>query len=135
MKINLDCVRDVLIYLEENQAYDKDMILEEIEIETLYGDLDQHRNEDILYSCRMLNEAGLIKFYTFGSDDSLYYAHIESITYKGHEFLESIKPVPVFEKVKTIAKQIGTKSLKGITQIAGNALTAYISSKLGGTGQ
>lgn len=54
MKLNKDCVRDVLLYLEEHLGYDDRLDASSIKIEP-------YTYEEILYTISLLSEAGYIK--------------------------------------------------------------------------
>ena len=54
MKLNKDCVREVLIYLEEHLGYNDHLDASTIQI-------DPYTSEEILYTISLLSEAGYIK--------------------------------------------------------------------------
>lgn len=143
MKLNYDCIRDVLLELEEN------LTIEEISYDLGKGKetkfefsfinidrlaelerLKKYSKKDIFYSINKLEEAGYIIADSIPGDDSLNYL-ICDITYAGHEFLQSIKPETVWDDVKNITSKVGTISIPIISSIASNVLTQIISRTIG----
>lgn len=126
MKLNPDCVRDVLLELEK-QEYDT-----RIHINDLTKNLTQYSAEDVKYSCLKLFEGG----YIYGKSTLVGNKHIPlvddifDITYKGHEFLNTIRPVSRWNKLKSIGITAGSFSLKLIndvgTKLALSEITEFI---------
>lgn len=121
MKLNLDCMRDVLLFLEE-APFQKEMSLGEI-TSALAKD---HSFEDIAYSVQKLSEAGYIvakiKSYVTGST----IISVQDITYNGHQFLANIRTNKVWSATKSVMGKIGSTSIHAATQIATSVVTELI---------
>ena len=52
MKLNPDCVRSVLLYLEENQLMDDKGLINPIYSSKLPDKLTKYKNSDVLYSIK-----------------------------------------------------------------------------------
>lgn len=136
MKLNYDCVRDVLLALEENLTIEVDedgcysfntLFSEEIcELDSL----SKYSKQDIIYAIIKLYEAGYINASTMSADE-LTDCIISDITYDGHEFLQSIKSDPVWDKVKRVADKVGSISIPIISSIASQVLSKLITSAIG----
>ena len=90
MKLNHDCVRDVLLYLEDNL----DLGLKIKFSSTTNNELNsKYSNTDIFYTSLKLLEAGFInaKAYDTVQPSGPIVIEIASITYNGHLFLDSIR--------------------------------------------
>lgn len=131
MKLNPDCMRDILFYLEEHLTISEDLEFERI---SMY-DLTQHLNysiQEIANTLIVLDEAGyIIAARDYGSD-RITELNVCRITYDGYQFIETIRPEPVWKKVKSTGKHIGSFSIDVITQIATNVLTSMINGCLTG---
>lgn len=131
MKYNIDCVRAVLLCLEdelkiihvEENAYK----MQEIYLPRLLECLGQNYSEpDIIYSVKKLDEAGYIT--ANFSNDVIYaddilncdYCSISSITYNGHEFLENIREDKNWKKIKNAGKAASSFALSIVGEIAKN---------------
>lgn len=131
MKLNPDCMRDILFYLEEYLSINEDLEFKEI---SMY-DLSQHLNysiQEIANTLIILDEAGYIISVRDDSDDCISNLDVYRITYDGYQFIETIRPEHVWEKVKSTGKHIGSFSINVITQVATTALTSMVNSYLTG---
>jgi hypothetical protein len=90
MKLNHDCVRDVLLYLEDNLNLGQKI---KFDLNTDIALTSKYSKEDIIYSSLKLLEAGFIN--AKACDTVQPYGpvviEIASITYNGHLFLDSIR--------------------------------------------
>ncbi len=126
MKLNIDCIRQVLLAIE-NAGYDEYLTLDKL-CETI----SDFSRDDIEYSCLKLDEAGYINA-TFVNPMRKLHPELKSVndlTFAGHEFLNSIHEPTNWEKTKTAAKKIGSFSLSTISAIANGLITASIPSVL-----
>lgn len=125
MKLEVDLVRQLLLHIEEDA--DRPISdLDNIEIEGW-------TEEQIQYHVVLLAEAGFIEASVNGvpdnEDPSL--AHViysvRRLTYKGHEFLDTVRDPAIWRKVKEKAKAAGAMTLPVIAQVG----AAFIKSQLG----
>lgn len=133
MKLNYECMRDVLIFLEENLTVDCDGELSFglICLDDLYGELSQYSNEDIYYSVFNLKQA---EFLSCSPDDEPIYKiySIDYITFKGHEFLSEIRDNDKWKNVKSILGNVKTFSLSAISAVAEGVTSALIAKHFAG---
>ena len=81
----------------------------------------------IKYSVLKMDEADLINARIISFDDSIVGEFlIFDITYFGHEFIEQIKDDNNWNKVKDVAKKVGSSSIDILLQIATGVLTNKI---------
>lgn len=109
MRLKHECVRDVLLCLEENLG-----LYDSITTADINQKLSKHSHEDIIYTCDKLDEAGYIK--TYG--DLGYDILITKITFFGHEFLDSIRDNSVWNEVKSKSKKLASISLSTLFELA-----------------
>lgn len=127
MVLNHDCVRAILLKLEEfpyNTACNVNILQEQ---------LPEYSNEDVNYSCLKLFEAHYIDAATITLDgESIpFVVEIYDITFEGHEFLDNVRSPKVWNETKNAASKIGTASINVFSQIASGIITSLIKSQIG----
>lgn len=123
MRLNPDCIRDILLAVEENTSYSTAM---EFSTYTQFDELKQYSTEEILYHIKQCELSGLLtRVDWFMGGGCL----IHDLSPKGHEFLANIRSDNVWNKTKETAKSIGSFSLTALTQIAVSVVSAMIKEK------
>lgn len=139
MKLNLDCVRQILLCVEENTGLRKfchfiDSGLEKSQ--TIIGEppipppdyqgklLKNFDNDELIYHINYCVGAELL---CTNAPLGLYQIVITDLTPKGHDFLENIRNDKVWSKVKDAAAEIGVKSVETARQIATDVVAQLIS--------
>ena len=89
MKLNQDCIRDLLLYLEENLKLNDYLSISNIS-------LKNYSSEELLYTADKLYEAGYLKCSRKVYDNTDLMIFVSSITYTGHQFLDNIRDDKVF---------------------------------------
>lgn len=128
MKINNDCVRDILLHLEKELDYNNIYIISsDDDQESVLG----YTVAEVVYSLEKLYEAGYINAKVAKTLNPSTMVYVNSITWSGHQFLDTIRPQTVWEKTKQDAAQIGSTSLTVLSQIAVTVASQLISKNLG----
>ena len=109
MKLNMDCVRAVMLCAEEHTDYNHYCYF--ISYQKTYD------NDDLFYAVEYCVKSGFVE--TLFSKDT-YRIPISRITPDGHRFLENIRSDTNWEKVKSVAKKAGSFSADVIIEIAKN---------------
>lgn len=121
MKLNLDCIRDILLCMEKAEY------METLSMPQVYEALPSYSHEDINYSALKLAEAGLIDATTISYDGAIdIVAELNDILFEGHEFLANIHETPIWNGIKSVAAKVGSQSLSALIQIASNVVTELI---------
>lgn len=121
MRLDIDCIRDILLTIETNcnsygEYYYPNLIFESL------SDYD----EDVLtYHLLALNDGGYIS--CLYSDNSI--EEISSLTWEGHQYLDTIRPATVWDKTKTILSKSGVSSLSMVSKIASNVALSIMKTK------
>ena len=130
MNFNIDCVRAVLLELEDRLAIEVDEVgsisnnhVRPADLVDILG--DDFRQEEIYYVLKKLGEEGYIKLFAMNADNLFLIYYIDEMTFKGHQFIETIRPQPVWDKTKEAVKKFGSASFSFIAQVAGEALASY----------
>lgn len=127
MKLNPDCIRDILITVESmeyNTAYT---------LTNLCSQLPSYSEEELNYHCLQLIDAGLLnaKAISVMGQISPQLFRIFDLTYSGHQFLADVRSDTTWNKTKNIAKNVGSESLHALKDIAVGVVTAAIQNQFG----
>lgn len=118
MKLNYDCVRSVLLTLENEIDMDDDLRLIRVPVTKLFEKLSKYESKDILYTVEKLSEAGYINAAIQYTGSMFADGVVSGITYSGHEFLESVRDSKVWANVKSTLSKVGAITLPLIAQTA-----------------
>ncbi len=132
MKLNPDCLRAVMLEVEKSWSVsinDRGYIqMDSIQIENLYESIDDFEKQDIFYSVYNLEQVGYLDV-TFSRADGgvMYDCTINYMTFKGHEFLNSIRDEDNWKGIKKGLNAIRNYSLDAISAVANGIASAGIS--------
>lgn len=121
MKLNIDCVRDVLLQCE-NIPLNNSLKLSE-----LANALPKYSEDEIVYTCLKLKEADYLHIVIKQIGSATTVVKVTDITFSGHEFIEKIRPDSVFSTTKKVLGKIGVFSINMTSQVAGSVISALIS--------
>lgn len=123
MKLNPDCIRDILLWAESeitflhSAYYEKDLP---------NNFLEQYTHDEIIYHIRQASQANLISISSFyEAGDSV---HILDLTPDGHTFLANVREKDSWKRAKDICKNLGYLSLNSLVQVAGRLAAKAIDS-------
>ncbi len=119
MKLNKDCVRDLMLYIEDNLSFGSQLDVSQIH------NLN-YSTDDILYTALKLYEAGYINASVSDYIDGSIYISIQSITWSGHKFIDNIRDGKVWSTTKNIASKFTSVSISMIENIASQVITNLI---------
>ena len=118
MKLNYDCVRDVLLAVEKTETIDENLSLTPLKVVKLFDELPEYKDNEILYTVEKLKEADYINAAISFAAGHYIDGFISSITYSGHEYLDNIRDPKVWRKVKNVLDKAGAITLPLISQAA-----------------
>ncbi|WP_071428249.1 DUF2513 domain-containing protein [Merdimmobilis hominis] len=134
MKLDYNCVRDVMLYLESVPyiiTNEKDNVeFTGVWLPNIREALPNYPQEVIYYTLEKLQEGGYLNMTAKWSGDGLYICRVNYITFIGHEFLEKIRSDTVWDKTVSIAGKVGNFGLQMLSKIAEGITTAYINNLL-----
>lgn len=125
MKLNPDCIRSILLSVEDTTTFTYSF---EYEIGKTYPLLSTYSHEEILYHIKQASLNGMftnVSYYDNGD-----YVYINDLSPKAHEFLANIRSNDIWYKTKSIASKVGSISLDALCQISAQVVTNLISAKL-----
>jgi len=111
MKLNPDCIRGLLLVLEEQPR--------QINAPTVIKDptLSDYSRADVEYALEKLIEAGLVNGRTHVTKSCIVFT-LDSISVTGHKFLDDIRSPKLWSKIKGTASDLGMTSIKSLIPIA-----------------
>ena len=113
MQMNLECIKDVLLYCVNNIKIKKvgnDWKIDKVNLETLYN-ADELKKYDqchyiSIFSCFPENGAILKR------------CSIDDVTIDGHKFIDSVKEPTIWNKTKSIINKVGNHTLEFVESVA-----------------
>ena len=124
MKLNHDCVRAVLLFLEENLDLTDSIGIDDIKL------ADFEKN-DVIYSLLKLNEAGYISGKFVKDILENISGFVTGITWEGHKFLDTVRDNKVWKNTKTILSKVSSASISFVSSVASQVLSTLISQYMG----
>ncbi|MBA6129916.1 DUF2513 domain-containing protein [Pseudomonas juntendi] len=121
MKLDKDLVREILLAVEASK-----------EDPSGWTQLNLEGREalDVSYHVMLLHEAGFIVGDDLTTDDGLEWLP-KRLTYKGHEFLDTVRDGEVWRRTKEGAEKAGTAGLGLLVELAKVYSKVIIKEKLG----
>lgn len=121
MKMDADCIRDILLLAEDCPA-DHYLTMTE-----MVCALPQHDKTVIDYNCYKLHEGGFIIAVTYPNGGYVpSVVSIADITFDGHQFLAKIRDEDRWKKIKTCRAALRDYSLSALASIAQGITAAFI---------
>lgn len=121
MKMDYDVIRHILLDIEA--APNGQRITET----TLA--YKKHSAEEIAFHLDLLVDAGLIETYPIENLSSPYTSHIVlRMTFKGHEYLNSVRSLKVWRETKSRINKVGCATLDIVKSVASDVIVKLIQS-------
>lgn len=127
MKLNPDCVRDILFAIEDLSTPNS-LIPSTKLSETEF--LSKYSYDEILYHLQQLDWSNYIITPTKNKTlDGIFF--VNDLSPLGHEFISNVRKDTNWNKVKGISKEVGSETLASIKSIAENVISSAIKASLG----
>ena len=125
MKLNHDCVRDILLFIEENLKYHEEINQSTLAKSSYFA---KYNNSEVLYALELMVDEGFITCRKVVSNamGKVSYITITGLTWSGHELLDNIRNDTAWNAVKEKTKKIGRVSIKAMASAAGTLATAML---------
>ena len=136
MKLNHDCIRDVMIYIENNCIYEDDSrgnrsIHSRVFYEIIHDEKlsSRYTEDEIRYVVAQLYFEDMVIATMTPETLNFRQFDVDSLSFKGHEFLDNIKDDTIWKKTKKfVEERLNSASLAIIGNVAGKlALEALTS--------
>ncbi|CUO14520.1 DUF2513 domain-containing protein [Clostridium paraputrificum] len=119
MRLDNDCIRDILLFIEDNTDYEKEFVSSEEILDGLHYD-----KNTLFYHIDMVSQAKLVDNVFYAEDEP---QEISRLSWEGHQYLDNIREDHIWKAVKEKANTVGSVSLQVMIPLA----TAIIQQKLG----
>ena len=123
MKLNPDCIRDILLVVEEIPDITHRWRFDEETIPELFPN---YSFDEVMYHIRQCQLNNFFFQATINITGTS--CVVSDLSPEGHEFLANIRNDSFYNKVKSIGAELGVQSLKDLTQIALSAASLIIKS-------
>lgn len=139
MKLNKECIRDMLIYIEEHCVFEDVPTFERRMREVSWNELVNapelsiYSEDDKRYTVQKLFEGRFIEGWVIPKNcfHRFSHAYIRELTLQGHRLIDNMRPEPVWDQTKGVLKKIGDFSLDVMSQVAGEVMAAYVKGQMG----
>lgn len=104
MKLNYECIRDILLALEEHISINDDLSINPISSKDLYNsneNLSKYKFSEFVYCATKMDEAELINTVVYECDDAIGEIMFYSISFLGHQYLDSIRSPKIWNLLKS----------------------------------
>lgn len=123
MKLNPDCIRDILLVVEEIPDINHRWRFDEETIPELFPN---YSFDEVMYHIRQCQLNNFFFQATINITGTS--CVVSDLSPEGHEFLANIRNDSFYNKVKSIGAELGVQSLNDLTQIALSAASLIIKS-------
>lgn len=124
MKLSNDCVRDLLLFVEEKVGLDQPLNIK-------FAAIKNYSLDELIYTAKKLKEAGYINATISECIDGSCDIYIYSLTWNGHKFLDNIRDDGVWKTTKGIVSKFSSVSLGIIENVATQVITNLINQQIG----
>ncbi|WP_195558410.1 DUF2513 domain-containing protein [Ligilactobacillus salivarius] len=125
MKLNPDCIRDILLAVEDTSSYGK--IISSFELYKSKS-LSNYSENEILYHVRQLAWSKMLEQTDFYLDNSF---SILDLSPQGHEFLNNIRSDDNWNKTKEFSSKLGSFAISTLQSVASSIMSISIQKYLG----
>lgn len=119
MKLNHDCIRDLLLYLEDHLNYKDELIINHLKIEP-------YSQDELLYTADKLIEAGYLNSRFGWNMQSSHIITVNSISYNDHQFLDTIRDDGIWQNTKNKFAKFSSISLPIIQELASSLIKSQL---------
>ncbi|MCK0471425.1 DUF2513 domain-containing protein [Halalkalibacter sp. APA_J-10(15)] len=123
MKLDQDCVRSILLELEENLSLNGSVFFHQLKD---FKTTHKYGFETSVYALTKLIEADFLNGTISRGDNQILDIGIGSITWDGHQFLDTIRDNAVWSKTKDTVKSLSSVSLTVLSNVASNVMKKQI---------
>lgn len=128
MRLNPDCIRDILFYIEDTTGYQRWTFFPRSPQDFNIQLKNNYSPNEILYHLELCEEYGYI---VIPSSQPMGEIQIKRLSVSGHEFLENIRQDTNWNQTKEVAKSVGSTSMEILSNVASSLMAALISKHLG----
>lgn len=119
IRLNIDCIRDILLYIESNTNFEKSLL----DVDTLVNSLKNYDADTLYYHIKMISQANLVDKVSFADSRPFF---ISSLSWEGHEYLDNIRDTKIWTMLKDKTNKLSSISLKVLISLAPKLIEQYL---------
>lgn len=120
MRLNPDCIRDILLFVEENTDFENN----DVDASVLVESLIKYDKNTLFYHINKMNSAKLFDEVEYCENELIY---ISSLSWTGHAYLDNIRDNNIWAKTKSAVGKLSSISLPILIQKAADIATISLS--------
>jgi hypothetical protein len=121
MRLNHDCIRDILLFVEENVNQENNGVKVSHLISAMQTKYDEYT---INYHIIQLNDANLFKHVII--TDGAIPLFITDLSYEGHEYMDNIRDNKIWSNVKAKTKGLSSVAFSILVECAKQEVKNYL---------
>lgn len=123
MKLNHDCIRDIMLYVEEHT----DSHLDTVELKEILKEYPQYNIDTLKYHSSQLHDAHFISRLDLYPNNGM----LGKLTWSGHEYIDNIRDKTAWQMIKEGAFDLSSMSLNMVGQLSKELIFSYAKKKFG----
>lgn len=127
MKLNPDCVRDTMLFIEKNAKFGTFLHLDDF---VNSSDLKKYDSNTIKYTLGKIDETDFLNSNTMWRENDLVRFLTGMITWSGHKFLDTIRDNTVWSTTKNVTGKLASVSMSMIETISAQVIANIIKSQM-----
>lgn len=119
MKLNYDCIRSVLLFIEEKTGLDENLKVISVANNEIFEGISDFSKSDILNAIYCLSEANYIEAdFAYTGNKEFVYCFVSWLTWLGHELVEMIRDEIIWNDIKSVLTKINAQNIELIYKTA-----------------
>lgn len=111
MKLNNDCIRDILLFIEDKTDFENDFI----NVNDIAKKLNTYDTNTLYYHIKMIDQADLVDHISW-ADNRPYI--ISNLSWEGHQYIDNIRDDKVWKMIQDHTKKLSSVSLQLLISLA-----------------
>lgn len=119
MKLNYDCIRSVLLFVEEKTGLDENLKTISVNDNEIFDGVSDFSKADILNAIYCLSEANYVEAnFAYVGHNEFVYCFVSWLTWHGHELVEMIRNEVIWSDIKKVLTKIEAQNIELIYKVA-----------------
>ncbi|MCT6891898.1 MAG: DUF2513 domain-containing protein [Lactobacillus sp.] len=127
MRLNQDCVRSVMLFIEDKNEFGSFLDLDNF---LSAKELREYKPEEIKYVLAKLSETNYLHDRIEWVNNEIAEYSTGALTWEGHKFLDTIRDNKVWSKTKKITNKFASVSISMVENIASQVITNLITEQM-----
>lgn len=127
MRLNQDCVRSIMLFIEDKNEFGSFLDLDNF---LSAKELREYKPEEIKYVLAKLSETNYLHDRIEWVNNEIVEYSTGALTWEGHKFLDTIRDNKVWSKTKKITNKFASVSISMVENIASQVITNLITEQM-----